>query len=507
MREYRIFLFVVVLILLVSQVCQAIDKTATGFYYPTGKADFRVSRSGFFGATNADGYRPMSVWHCGTDILGNLNDPVFAVCDGEVVKISKSGWSDSDKDPDNFAYIIRHILANGEKFIAIYGHLRRPWFFQEGDKVSAGQIVGYLGPWKYGVHLHYGVYQDRKDPYSGRFPDRGYGRLPNPRPEAEIVVGVKVYGNWFDPIVFIKKRSWQAGNKILFCMTDEKNDTALWTINPDGTGLRKWMDWSIHIFNRPVSFSPDGQKLIFEDSLRNQASAIYSLDLQDRRIRKLSPNQKEYEQECSYPQFSPDGRLIAFKHYWLRDITDFSATLVDGEIWIMNADGSAVQVIRDSWDLDMPVWSCDGKYLAFTTYTALVNYDAQTKKVKNVSGQREKDGPNQLRQRWSPNSDQIAFMSSDEAERLGTKNYWHDLYLIRADGKDKKMLTGDLKFIDDLDWSRDGREIVLLIYPIYTDPRKGGQLIVVNVENPRLRRTIFQTKNQVHWLMWNSFRR
>jgi murein DD-endopeptidase MepM/ murein hydrolase activator NlpD len=199
-------LFYLQWILGICGISLAIDKTPTGFYYPTSKAKFEITGHGWFGARDIDGYRPMGVWHCGLDISGKLNDPVYAIADGEVVKISRSGWSDSEQNPANFGYLICHTLKNGEKFVAIYGHLRRPAAIREGSRVSAGQEIGHLGPWSYGIHLHFGVYQDRKNPTSGNYPSSGHGRQPNPRPKAEVVNGVNAYGNWFDPIVFIEKR-------------------------------------------------------------------------------------------------------------------------------------------------------------------------------------------------------------------------------------------------------------------------------------------------------------
>jgi len=205
-------IFLTLLLALVCQASWALDRTATGFFYPTGTSQIKVRGSGFFGSTNEDGYRPIGKWHCGFDISGKYDDLVYAIADGKVVKVSEGGWSDEDKDPpDNFGYLILHTLANGEKFIAVYGHLHRPATLKEGATIKAGQPLGKLGYWADGIHLHFGIYQDRNDLKSGSYPNTGYGRLPNPKPDMETFDYINCYGNWFDPIKFIQTKQLSGG--------------------------------------------------------------------------------------------------------------------------------------------------------------------------------------------------------------------------------------------------------------------------------------------------------
>ncbi len=184
-------------------------RTPTCFYYPTGSKPAGPLENGSFGSTDDDGGYPVpDVWHCGYDIEGTEGDKVFAIADGEVVLISENGWS-SNENPENYAYLICHNLLNGQKFVAVYGHLRRPWTLNVGDHVNAGNEIGCLGPLQAGrmggSHLHFGIYQDRNEPDSCNYPSI-FGRQVLPRPDAEFVDGVLAYGNWFDPISFIEER-------------------------------------------------------------------------------------------------------------------------------------------------------------------------------------------------------------------------------------------------------------------------------------------------------------
>lgn len=167
-----------------------------------------------FGASGA-GYSPGSnVWHCGWDILCPEGTPVKSIADGIVVASSPGGWDDQGRH-ENYGLLIQHQLATGEKFVVIYGHLKRAWNtpahrlftddevrgYRVGLTVSEGEVIGKIGA--YGTpHLHIAVYFDPDSP--GSFPSSGYGRQPLPRPQAADYGGVISYGCWRSP------RQWMA---------------------------------------------------------------------------------------------------------------------------------------------------------------------------------------------------------------------------------------------------------------------------------------------------------
>jgi len=142
-----------------------------------------------------------------------------------VRRISQGGWSEGPKEkagqPDNFGYVIEHRTADGLRFLAIYGHLRRPWPLAEGSTVTAGETkLGELGEWYGNPHLHFGIYTDpnRQD----FVPSQGYGRQPLPRPDPESLFGgltcyqatnptyrpsdpgLQSYGYWVEPVRFMR---------------------------------------------------------------------------------------------------------------------------------------------------------------------------------------------------------------------------------------------------------------------------------------------------------------
>ena len=98
--------------------------------------------------------------HEGTDIIANKNErglyPVISMTDGVV---NKKGWLDKG------GYRIGILSTSGTYFY--YAHLESYANLNVGDKVNAGDILGFMGDSGYGpegttgkfaVHLHLGIY-------------------------------------------------------------------------------------------------------------------------------------------------------------------------------------------------------------------------------------------------------------------------------------------------------------------------------------------------------------
>ena len=130
-------------------------------------------------------------FHTGVDVeidwADSLADvPVYAIYNGEVNKVEfATGYGG--------VVIINHNFA-GRPVWGVYGHLRlRDIKVKSGDKVTPGQLIGYLGQGYSGEtdgerkHLHLSL-------YNGAIPDiRGY---VDTSPEL---------ANWFNPTEFLKK--------------------------------------------------------------------------------------------------------------------------------------------------------------------------------------------------------------------------------------------------------------------------------------------------------------
>lgn len=99
----------------------------------------------------------------------------------------------------------------------------------------------------------------------------------------------------------------------------------LYVMRRDGTAMRQIIDDASHIYN--VSFSPDGSKLLFEDT-RDGNMDIFVINVDGTGERRLTTAPEDDQ----LPSWSPDGRQIVFSS--------------GQHVWLMNADGTAKRRIR-----------------------------------------------------------------------------------------------------------------------------------------------------------------
>lgn len=189
------------------------------------------------------------------------------------------------------------------------------------------------------------------------------------------------------------------------------------------------------------------------------------------------------------PAWSPDGKKIAF----------LSTRTGDGEIWIMNADGSNPRNLTNDptrWDLE-PEWSPDGKRVVYVS-----------RKISRGPGGEEGsaeifvidvDGTNRAQLThndytyaypvFSPNGKVIVFHNEKGRVAIGkgwrpqqgeTTIYANEIYVMDSSGNNVVQLTdtGD-RVNRGVSWSRDGTKLV------YTSSKGSGTsgIYVMDVGN------------------------
>ena len=288
--------------------------------------------------------------------------------------------------------------------------------------------------------------------------------------------------------------------QILFCMEDKSGNQALRTINPDGSDLKKWMDWKDS--SCVPSFSSDGTKMVFTKKVFDYGQTVYMQDLLTQNVTRIYPKIDDNEIFCESPLLSPDGKNVVFQRtkWVMQPNGQYSA--FQNEVWSAKIDGSQAKILDECLSgIWTSCYSSDGKKIIFITGTMLCVYDLEEKKLSNLSG--VPLGPNAVCPHWSPSGERIIYTGNDNSQS-SKKGPWHDLYLIDLKSGKRKLLIGDIKYISDIDWSSDGKEIVLLVCDKYMVADKKSELVIINAQNPSQRKTIF-IGGKISFVLWNQF--
>jgi Tol biopolymer transport system component len=171
-----------------------------------------------------------------------------------------------------------------------------------------------------------------------------------------------------------------------------------------------------------LEWSPDGKTILFAFGADGYLTDIFAIRTDGTGLRQLTAG--PYYNVS--PDFSPDGRYIAFVSHQLRE----------QNIYRMNADGSNPIPLTDNNGINeyKPHWSPDGTRIAFTVF---IDYKYQVQ-VIDADGEHTiqlTDSPFIVfdRYAWSPDGSQIFFFSRapDVAE----------LYVVNMDGSQMRRLV------------------------------------------------------------------
>ena len=153
----------------------ATTKGSGGWYWPTGTENFG----------GMDGYWTYRAsnhsWHMAQDMASPEGHYVYAIADGVVAE------SQADAGYGG-VLVIWHTTGDGQKFLAVYGHIIRR-SLAKGAKVTAGQVIGIVNS---ADHVHFGVHPGASYP-PDRNPYRGHTYTSS-----------NTYG-WVDPVKFLRQ--------------------------------------------------------------------------------------------------------------------------------------------------------------------------------------------------------------------------------------------------------------------------------------------------------------
>ncbi|TML24986.1 MAG: hypothetical protein E6G32_02135 [Actinobacteria bacterium] len=147
-----------------------------------------------------------------------------------------------------------------------------------------------------------------------------------------------------------------------------------------------------------AQWSPDGRRLSFSRWPRSadwRSSSVWTVRRDGKQLRRVGRGQ--------FARWSPDGKRL---------VLDAPTKGSDGDLFIVNADGSGRRRVTNTRDLEQPAgWSPDGRTILFTRYT--VSGSTQIGVIK-VDGGRARTlatvhGDEAGAAAWSPDGTKILF--------------------------------------------------------------------------------------------------
>lgn len=157
--------------------------------------------------------------------------------------------------------------------------------------------------------------------------------------------------------VYYSLPSWAPDGKTIAFESNRDGEAAVYTIRPDGSGLRR-LTPSGSLGEQP-NWSPDGRQVVFTSN-RDGVRQLYIMKPDGSDVVALPGTMNGF-----LAAFSPDGRWLLFAAQDQRPSSQY-------RVFVMHPDGSNRRQLGDSTKSNEdPRWTVDGKRVVFTEVPVL----------------------------------------------------------------------------------------------------------------------------------------
>jgi Tol biopolymer transport system component len=246
------------------------------------------------------------------------------------------------------------------------------------------------------------------------------------------------------------------------CCLDLYSNVAV--INADGSGLTVLTEFGgVPTTGTTGSgWSSDGLKLLFDTpgtyyNFPAPPSNVWVVNADGSNQQQLTSLTSQGA-DCRDEKWSPDGSQIVFASTRALDASDFPNANTTSNIWVMNADGSAVRPLTTltapGSGSTVPTWSPDGSKIAFESSRALDGSDAANLNttvniwVMNNDGtgatpltKLTAAGAGSSGADWSMTGSQLAFESTRALDGSDSANAACNIWVMNVDGSNASPFT------------------------------------------------------------------